>query len=126
MLIIVFFIFNLNNNIEILEYQDDEKINIKKIVVIVSCVLIFGLLSLQFNKILRTDTKFITQNVEQQVVESKKMNKQEQIEYNDYLEKISLLNQNKVFQKLTHVVMFYTCALIMLYFFNKKGENNER
>ena len=37
---------------------------------------------------------------------------------------LSLLNQNKVFQKLTHVIMLYVCIVTILYFYNKK-ENKE-
>ncbi len=42
----------------------------------------------------------------------------------EYNENISILNQNKVFQKLTHIIMLYVCIVTILYFYNKK-ENKE-
>ena len=42
--------------------------------------------------------------------------------YNEYEENISLLNQNKIFQKLTHIIMFYICVIVVLYFLNKAKE----
>ena len=45
--------------------------------------------------------------------------------YNEYKENILLLNQNKLFQKLTHIIMFYICGIIIVYFYNKIKEEDE-
>ncbi len=124
-LIIVFFIFNLNNNFDDSNIvHDDKKFDIRSIFIVLSLIFVFSLILGNFNNIVKNNTNFITQTTAE-VNSIKPMDKQTQIVYNDYLERISLLNQNKVFQKLTHLVMFYTCAVIVLYFFNKKGDNNE-
>ena len=124
-LIMVFFIFNLNNNFDDSNIvHDDKKFDIRSIFIVLSLIFVFSLILGNFNNIVKNNTNFITQTTAE-VNSIKPMDKQTQIVYNDYLERISLLNQNKVFQKLTHLVMFYTCAVIVLYFFNKKGDNNE-
>ncbi len=125
MLIIVFFIFNLDNDFDITRFENKEKFNIKTFLILISCIATFTLVGLNFNAIVNSNTNFITRNIEEKTIPMSADKKMDS-EYSDYIERISLLNQNKVFQRLTHVVMFYTCAVIVLYFFNRREDINER
>lgn len=83
------------------------------------------MIALNFYHISTTHSEYIVRNIQTSHninIRHFRSNKQnEDMEYN---ENISILNQNKVFQKLTHIIMLYVCIVTILYFYNKK-ENKE-
>ena len=123
-LMIIFFIFNLNNDFDdsYMTYEPKGK-NIGLLLTILVLLFVFSLITVNFSKITSNKTIFVTNYKTENNIQT--LSTQDEVILNDYLEKISLLNQNKIFQKLTHLVMFYTCAVIVLYFFNKKDDDNE-
>ena len=124
---VLFFVFNSNHNYENQELGDT-KISVSKLsLLIISFVLIFSIIGLNFYKIDTSDSHLIARGlvVQQEMTAQNGSNENHQF-YDNYKENIALLNQNKIFQKLTHIVMFYICVVILLYFLNKKGEEDER
>ena len=124
-LAVVFFVLNLNNDFNDFSPIDDENSKLKIFLSVLIFMFLFAIIGLNFEKIDNTSSKFIVKNslLKDDLKISAEQN--EQI-YDVYVENISLLNQNKIFQKLTHIVMFYDCLVVVLYFFNRKEDNNER
>lgn len=124
---VLFFVFNSNQNYDNEELSDNKISTSKLSLLIISFILIFSIIGLNFYKIDTSDSHLIVKNsvIQQELVPSNNNNENHQF-YDGYKENIALLNQNKIFQKLTHIVMFYICVVILLYFFNKKGEEDER
>ena len=124
---IVFFMFSLDYNYDEPIFDDDTNPKIalaKNIFVIIFFILSFFLFGLNFLKIDFTTT--IPTNKSIVLNDSNKVENTEKDEGNvEYVENISLLNQNKLFQRFTHIVMFYICIVFVLFFFNKKGELDE-
>ncbi len=123
-LTIVFFVFNLNNNFDDSSIVDDKKSKLKIFLAVLASAFLFGIIGFNFKKIDNTNSKFIIKN--SLVKDDLKLPKdQDEQTYDVYVENISLLNQNKIFQKLTHIIMFYVCLVVILYFFNRRSDNNE-
>ncbi|MDD2840311.1 MAG: hypothetical protein PHY80_04280 [Rickettsiales bacterium] len=124
---ILFFVFNSNHNYED-EGLSDNNLSLSKMILLISSfVIMFSIIGLNFYKIDISKNVLINKNpiIQQDLIHSNMNNENHQF-YDSYAENIALLNQNKIFQKLTHMIMFYICIVILLYFFNKKGEENER
>lgn len=121
---VLFFIFNSNYNYEDEELGDSKPDLSKIISLVVAFIAIFTIIGLNFYRIDTTDNHLIATNVvvQQELVEQS-VNTEEM---NNYKENVALLNQNNIFQKLTHIIMFYIGMVIILYFFNRKGEQDER
>ncbi len=124
---VLFFVFNSNYNYENEELSDD-KLSLPKLVLLtISFLAIFSIIGLNFYKISTSENQLITRSFNiQQGLDNNMVSVENHQGYDGYVENIALLNQNKIFQKLTHIIMFYICIIILLYFFNKKGEENER
>ena len=121
---ILFFVFNLNK-IKFDEDLFDIENNIyKKTVLVISLIILFSITALNFLKIDNEKDSLLKQNIANTYLI--KNNTQNEINYDEYKENIALLNQNKIFQKLTHIIMFYVCVIIIFYFFNKIKEEDER
>lgn len=122
---IIFFIFNLHNDYNDSHVAERNKINLKLNLAILFFLISFILIALNFYHISTTHSEYIVRNIQTSHninIRHFRSNKQnEDMEYN---ENISILNQNKVFQKLTHIIMLYVCIVTILYFYNKK-ENKE-
>lgn len=124
---VLFFVFNSNHNYENEELSDN-KVSVPKLsLLIISFILIFSIIGFNFYKIETSGSHLIVKSpmVQQELVGPNGNSENHQF-YDSYKENIALLNQNKIFQKLTHIVMFYICVVILLYFFNKKEEEDER
>lgn len=121
---IIFFIFNLHN-----DYNDshlaektiiNHKLNLSILVFLVSFILI----ALNFYKISKAPNEYVVRNINYaQNIDIKNYRGNLQNKSIEYTENISLLNQNKIFEKLTHVVMLYVCIVTILYFFNRRNED---
>ena len=121
---ILFFVFNLNKIRFDEDLFDTEKTLFKKTVLVISLIIVFSITALNFLKIDNEKDSLLKQNITNTyLIEN---NTQNEINYDEYKENIALLNQNKIFQKLTHIIMFYVCAIIIFYFFNKIKEEDER
>lgn len=121
---ILFFVFNLNKIRFDEDLFDTEKTLFKKTVLVMSLIIVFSITALNFLKIDNEKDSLLKQNITNTyLIEN---NTQNEINYDEYKENIALLNQNKIFQKLTHIIMFYVCAIIIFYFFNKIKEEDER
>lgn len=122
---IIFFIFNLHNDYNDSHVAERNKINLKLNLSILVFLISFILIGLNFYHIATTQSEYIVRNVNAttniNIRHFRSNNQNVDIEYS---ENISLLNQNKVFQKLTHIIMLYVCIVTILYFYNKK-ENKE-
>ena len=123
-LTIVFFVFNLNNDFSDFSPIDNENSKLKIFLSVLTFVLLFAIIGLNFEKINNTSSKFIIKNSLLKDDLKVPTEQNEQI-YDMYVENISLLNQNKIFQKLTHIIMFYVCLVVVLYFFNRRDDNDE-
>ena len=121
---ILFFVFNLNKIKFDEDLFDTEKTLFKKTVLVISLIIVFSITALNFLKIDNEKDSLLKQNIANTYLI--KNNTQNEINYDEYKENIALLNQNKIFQKLTHIVMFYVCVIIIFYFFNKIKEEDER
>lgn len=120
---VIFFVFNLKNEHIDSEVERDKIEKIKLIPTIFLFVCAFLIIGLNFYKINNLKTKFVnTETITKE--EILLTNSNIHPNYENYKENISLLNQNKIFQKLTHIVMFYICMVVVLYFFSK-GDKNE-
>ena len=122
-LTVTFFIFNIDN-IHTENEIDDNYYKLKVFCAIIIFFLAFSIIGLNFFKINFDKSNMLIRNV----TVSDELNIIDKNNYKDfdsYAENILLLNQNKIFQKLTHIVMLYICLVIVFYFFNKK-EDNER
>ena len=127
---ILFFVFNLNKiNRSTIDYKDDDISNYgknlwKKTAIILSIFAMFMIVGLNFLKIDKEKVNLLNrgENIVQ-IDENGNFIKEEV--YNEYKENILLLNQNKLFQKLTHIIMFYICGIIIVYFYNKIKEEDE-
>lgn len=127
MLTIIFFVFNLNNNYDDSGILETKKSKMKIFVSVIGFMLTFSIIGLNFERINTSKNKIIVKNMMlQDDLNVSATNNVNEREYNSYLENISLLNQNKVFQKLTHIVMFYVCLVVVLYFFNRKSNSDEK
>lgn len=124
-LTIVFFVFNLNNNFDDSSVVDDKKSKLKIFLAVLVAIFLFSIIGFNFKRIDNTNNKFVVRN---SLVKDdlKLQNDKDDQSYDSYVENISLLNQNKIFQKLTHIIMFYVCLVVVLYFFNRRNDNNER
>lgn len=121
---ILFFVFNLNKIKFDEDLFDTEKTLFKKTVLVISLIIVFSITALNFLKIDNEKDSLLKQNIANTYLI--KNNTQNEINYDEYKENIALLNQNKIFQKLTHIIMFYVCVIIIFYFFNKIKEEDER
>lgn len=127
---ILFFVFNLNKiNRSTIDYKDDDISNYgknlwKKTAIILSIFAMFMIVGLNFLKIDKEKVNLLNrgENIVQ-IDENGNFIKEEV--YNEYKENILLLNQNKLFQKLTHIIMFYICGIVIVYFYNKIKEEDE-
>lgn len=119
---ILFLIFNIKNDKDSV-IEISEKNRLKTFATVMMFILSFVVIGFNFYKIDTSKTKFLNEQV---IVKTDIKSKNLKIEQ-DYeiihRENISLLNQNRIFQKLTHVIMFYVCMVIVIYFFNKGDEN---
>ena len=121
-LTIIFFIFNLNDTFDDSLILEERRPKLKTLASVVVFVLTFAIVGLNFNKINNSKSKFIVDN--SIVVDDLRLAEtKDEGEYDTYIENISLLNQNKIFQKLTHIVMFYVCLVVVFYFFNRRSDN---
>lgn len=121
---ILFFVFNLNKIRFDEDLFDTEKTLFKKTVLVISLIIVFSITALNFLKIDNEKDSLLKQNIANTyLIEN---NTQNEINYDEYKENIALLNQNKIFQRLTHIIMFYVCVIIIFYFFNKIKEEDER
>ena len=121
---ILFFVFNFNKIKFDEDLFDTEKTLFKKTVLVISLIIVFSITALNFLKIDNEKDSLLKQNIANTYLI--KNNTQNEINYDEYKENIALLNQNKIFQKLTHIIMFYVCVIIIFYFFNKIKEEDER
>ena len=127
---ILFFVFNLNKiNRSTIDYKDEDISNYgknlwKKTAIILSAFAMFMIVGLNFLKIDREKIDLL--NGKENIVQIDENGNfiREEV-YNEYNENILLLNQNKLFQKLTHIIMFYICGVIIVYFYNKIKEEDE-
>ena len=122
--------FNLNKiNRSTIDYKDEDISNYgknlwKKTAIILSAFAMFMIVGLNFLKIDREKIDLL--NGKENIVQIDENGNfiREEV-YNEYNENILLLNQNKLFQKLTHIIMFYICGVIIVYFYNKIKEEDE-
>ena len=127
---ILFFVFNLNKiNRSTIDYKDDDISNYgknlwKKTAIILSIFAMFMIVGLNFLKIDKEKVNLLNRGENIVQIDENGNFVSEEI-YNEYKENILLLNQNKLFQKLTHIIMFYICGIIIVYFYNKIKEEDE-
>ena len=127
---ILFFVFNLNKiNRTTIEYKDDDissygKNLWKKTAIILSLLVMFAIVGLNFLKIDREKNDLLNRRENIIQIDENGNFVNEEV-YNEYKENILLLNQNKLFQKLTHIIMFYICGIVIVYFYNKIKEEDE-
>lgn len=127
---ILFFVFNLNKiNRSTIEYKDDDissygKNLWKKTAIILSLLVMFAIVGLNFLKIDREKNDLLNRGENIIQIDENGNFVSEEV-YNEYKENILLLNQNKLFQKLTHIIMFYICGIVIVYFYNKIKEEDE-
>lgn len=122
---IIFFIFNLHNDYNDSHVAERNKINLKLNLAILFFLISFILIALNFYHISTTHSEYIVRNIQtSHNINIRHFRSNKQSEDMEYNENISILNQNKVFQKLTHIIMLYVCIVTILYFYNKK-ENKE-
>ena len=105
-LAIVFFVFNLKNSSIDYSTENNEKSKLKIFLAVLISVSLFGIIGLNFKKIDSENSRFIARS---SLVRDdlRLLNDQDEQIYDGYVENISLLNQNKIIQKLTHIIMFY-------------------
>jgi hypothetical protein len=133
---ILFFALNSNFIDEYDKIDNTKPVFSKLFLLVFSFVTIFLIIGFNFYRISKSGSPLIEkQSIVSQI--SQNSTKQGSVSqnvmvidnnqvYNNYLENIALLNQNKIFQKLTHIIMFYICIVVILYFFNRKGDRDER
>lgn len=120
---IIFFIFNLHNDYNNTAIDNKPDINTKLNLMILVFFIVFLLIGMNFYKISKTQSEYIVRNInytQNMDIRNYRNNNGDAIEY---AENISLLNQNKLFQKLTHIAMLYVCIVTILYFFNRRDED---
>ena len=123
---IIFFIFNLHNDYDDNYVKDKTKINLKLNLSILAILIMFTIIGLNFYKINKTQSEYVIRdNVELNNFDIKNYKSSYSKQYIEYQENIALLNHNKIFQKLTHIIILYVCMVIVLYFFNR-GNEDER
>ena len=128
---ILFFVFNLNKiNRSTIDYKDEDISNYgknlwKKTAIILSAFTMFMIVGLNFLKIDKEKIDLLNGRENLVQIDENGNFIREEV-YNEYNENILLLNQNKLFQKLTHIIMFYICGVIIVYFYNKTKEEDER
>lgn len=126
----MFFVFNLNKiNRSTIEYKDDDissygKNLWKRTAIILSLLVMFAIVGLNFLKIDREKNDLLNRRENIIQIDENGNFVSEEV-YNEYKENILLLNQNKLFQKLTHIIMFYICGIVIVYFYNKIKEEDE-
>jgi len=117
---IIFFTFNLSYGREdtFLEESYGDKPKIGNVVAIVLFALSFLVYGINFNKI---DMSHRLPSKSVSVLETAiiKNNFKSEDTYNEYIETVSLLNQNRLVQKLSHIIVFYICSVVVLFFFSK-------
>jgi len=133
----IFFILALKGFKKTDDYSSEIKFsNLKFFLFTFIFVITFSIILVNFYKI-SFDGRNINQlynnlNSKQELLIKDKFNensegviKNNEIKTNEnYAENISLLNQNKIFQKLTHLIMFYVCLVVMLFFFNTRRDTS--
>ena len=121
---VIFFIFNLHNDYDDNYVKDKTKINLKLNLSILIILIMFTIIGLNFYKINKTQSEYVIRdNVELNNFDIKNYKSSYSKQYIEYQENIALLNQNKIFQKLTHIIILYVCMVIVLYFFNRENED---
>ncbi len=121
---VIFFIFNLHNDYDDNYVKDKTKINLKLNLSILTILIMFTIIGLNFYKINKTQSEYVIRdNVELNNFDIKNYKSSYSKQYIEYQENIALLNQNKIFQKLTHIIILYVCMVIVLYFFNRENED---
>lgn len=121
---VIFFIFNLHNDYNDNYVKDKTKINLKLNLSILTILIMFTIIGLNFYKINKTQSEYVIRdNVELNNFDIKNYKSSYSKQYIEYQENIALLNQNKIFQKLTHIIILYVCMVIVLYFFNRENED---
>lgn len=121
---IIFFIFNLHNDYDDNYVKDKTKINLKLNLSILAILIMFTIIGLNFYKINKTQSEYVIRdNVELNNFDIKNYKSSYSKQYIEYQENIALLNHNKIFQKLTHIIILYVCMVIVLYFFNRENED---
>lgn len=121
---IIFFIFNLHNDYDDNYVKDKTKINLKLNLSILAILITFTIIGLNFYKINKTQSEYVIRdNVELNNFDIKNYKSSYSKQYIEYQENIALLNHNKIFQKLTHIIILYVCMVIVLYFFNRENED---
>ncbi|HSQ97532.1 MAG TPA: hypothetical protein VLL98_02315 [Rickettsiales bacterium] len=124
---ILFFVFNSDCNYEDEELEENEYSLSKITLLVIAFFVIFSIIGVNFYKIDKSENQLITKNFAiQNDLNDQDLNNKHLQSYNNYMENIALLNQNKIFQKLTHIIIFYIGIIILLYFFNRRREENER
>lgn len=121
---VIFFIFNLHNDYDDNYVKDKTKINLKLNLSILTILIMFTIIGLNFYKINKTQSEYVIRdNVELNNFDIKNYKSSYSKQHIEYQENIALLNQNKIFQKLTHIIILYVCMVIVLYFFNRENED---
>lgn len=121
---IIFFIFNLHNDYNDSHVAEQTTINNKLNISIIVLLVSFILIGMNFYKISKAQSEYVVRNINYaQNINIKNYRGDTQNNSIDYVENISLLNQNKIFGKLTHIIMLYVCIVTILYFFNRRNED---
>lgn len=121
---IIFFIFNLHNDYNDSHVADQTTINYKLNFLLIILLASFILIGVNFYKISKAQSEYVVRNINYaQNIDIKNYRGNLQNKSMEYTENISLLNQNKIFGKLTHIIMLYVCIVTILYFFNRRNED---
>lgn len=121
---IIFFIFNLHNDYNDSHVTTQNTNNNKLNLLILIFLASFILMGMNFYKISKAPSEYVVRNINYaQNINIKNYRGDTQNNSIDYVENISLLNQNKIFGKLTHIIMLYVCIVTILYFFNRRNED---
>lgn len=124
-LAIIFFVFHLGNNFDNSLTLEEYGTTYKTYAFAIMFVLLFMIIGFNFYVINYSTTSITTNTASQSIQEINKVVDVKIQNKDAYLENIALLNQNKIFQKLTHIVLFYVCLTVILYFYNKGGDADE-
>lgn len=122
----IFFIFNLHNDYNDNYVKEKTRINFKLNISILVFLILFIIIGVNFYKINKNRSEYIIRNnIEIANIDIKQYKNSDINQSLEYEENIAVLNQNKIFQKLTHIIILYVCMVIVLYFFNR-GDESER
>lgn len=119
-LAVIFFLFNLSDDFTEFYITKQKKSKSKKTIISLALISVFCVIGLNFYKINTNNINIKARNILIEDTKNISLDNQD-IAYDSYIENLSLLNQNKLFQKLTHIIMFYICLVIILYYFNRRG-----